>query len=290
MLALTTNDEWGRWKDSARVTLGTPPEALRVRYQRGYAIDHCIPLNDTLDRTVASALKMVGAGADRTDGCRHVPLVLWRTESFQSWFQAQAAVGNELRGARLEWLLRIGKRLEKVFFWALHAEVYVRAEDRVKDNEVVLSRPDIASVVAYRRAPNAADSEVVVIREFRSTSSSRDAFVLELPGGSHPEPIDPVQLALVELVEETGLTILPDRLVQHATRQVAATVTAHRQYLYSVELTEDEINKVRQTSTTFGVSANTEITYPHVVRVCDLIADDRADWATLGAVAEVLLR
>ncbi|HWM04498.1 MAG TPA: nucleoside 2-deoxyribosyltransferase domain-containing protein, partial [Actinophytocola sp.] len=40
MPALTTNDEWGRWKDSGRVVLGTPPEAQSVRYQRGYAADH----------------------------------------------------------------------------------------------------------------------------------------------------------------------------------------------------------------------------------------------------------
>lgn len=36
MIGLTTNDEWGRWKDSGRVVLGTPPDAEHVRYQREY--------------------------------------------------------------------------------------------------------------------------------------------------------------------------------------------------------------------------------------------------------------
>jgi 8-oxo-dGTP pyrophosphatase MutT (NUDIX family) len=288
MLGLTTNDEWGRWKDSARVTLGSPPDASSVRYQRDYAVDHHIPLNDTIADTVGSALKAIGPGVDRRDGHRHVPLVLWRTPSFQSWFRAQVGAGNELRAARVEWIRRVGGELETVFFWALHVQIYVRTEDRVKDNEVVLSRPDIASVLAYRPAADPAHTEIVMIREFRSPSSASDGFVLELPGGSHPEPIDPAELAATEFAEETGLTISPDRLVRHNSRQLAATVTAHRQHLFSVQLTDDEIDAIRHTRVTHGLQADTERTHPQVLRVRDLIANNHADWTTLGAITEVL--
>lgn len=289
MLGLTTNDEWGRWKDSGRVTLGSPPAALSVRYQRHYAADHHIPVNDTLSATVASALEMLGSGAERTGGRRHVPLIVWRTPSFQNWLNAQDRAGNDLRGARLEWLLRIGNRLETVFFWALRVRVHVRAEDRIKEDEVVLSRPDISSVLAYRRAPDLAETEIVMIREFRAPSSSADGLVLELPGGSHLEPMDPVKIAAAEFAEETGLAVTPDRLVWHSSRQLAATVTAHRQVLFSVELTDSEIDTIRRTSAARGLSDHAEVTYPHVRRVRDLLADDRADWTTLGAIAEVLL-
>lgn len=289
MPALTTNDEWGRWKDTGRVVLGTPPDAPSVRYQRDYATDHHIPVSDTLDDTVVAALAAIGEGADREGGRREVPLVLWRTRSFQGWLTAQEKAGNELRGARLEWTFRTGPRREVVFFWALHAQVYVAAEDRVKDNEVVLSRPDIASVLAYRRAPRAVDSEVVVVREFRSPSSSADGFVLELPGGSQPEPTAPVETAAIELAEETGLVVAAERLVPHRSRQQAATVTAHRQFLFSVELTEEEIDLVRGAGRVQSDPDSSEITYPLVCRVGDLIADGRADWSTLGAIAEVLL-
>jgi 8-oxo-dGTP pyrophosphatase MutT (NUDIX family) len=289
MPGLTTNDEWGRWKDSGRVILGTPPEADSVRYQRDYALDHHIPLADTLGETVASALAMIGSGADRGGGRRHVPLIVWRTPSFQSWLDAQERAGNELRAARLEWTFRIGAQSRKVFFWALHAEIYVRAEGRTKTNEIVLSRPDTSAVMAYKPASTVADTEIVLIREFRSPSSSSDGFVLELPGGSHPSPIDPATLALIELAEETGLDISPDRLVAHHSRQLAATVTAHRQFLYSVKLTEPEIDKVRHTTTPHGLTSDTEITYPQVLTVRDLIATGRADWTTLGAITEVLL-
>lgn len=289
MPALTTNDEWGRWKDSGRAVLGTPPDAASVRYQRGYAVDRHISLTDTLADTVAAALDAITPGADRAGGHRHVPLILWRTPSFQSWLQAQHGAGNELRAARLEWTYRLGPRRRKVFFWALHAEIRVAEEDRVKSNEVVLSRPDIASVLAYRRAPRLADTEIVMIREFRSPSTAHDGFVLELPGGSHPEPMDPLELAAAEFGAETGLKIPPERLVPHRSRQLAATVTAHRQHLFSVELTADELAQVRRTGAIRGEPTSSELTYPQVVRLSDLIASDAPDWTTLGAVTEVLL-
>jgi len=289
MPALTTNDEWGRWKDSGRVVLGTPPDAPSVRYQRDYAAEQHIPVTDTLEDTIVAALTAIGEGADRAGGRRHVPLVLWRTPSFRSWLAAQEKAGNELRGARLLWTYRLGPNRDEVFLWALHAQVHVAAEDRVKDNEVVLSRPDIASVLAYRRAPDPLDSEVLLVREFRSPSTSEDGFVLDLPGGSQPEPKDPVELAAAEFGEETGLVVDPERLVPHRSRQLAATLSTHRQFLFSVELTEEEIDQVRRTGRVHSDPTSSEITYPQVLRVRDLIADGRVDWATLGAVAEVLL-
>jgi hypothetical protein len=289
MPALTTNDEWGRWKDSGRVVLGSPPGAMNVRYQRNYAADHLISLSDTLADTAAAALAEIGPGADRVGGRRHVPMVLWRTNSFQHWLQAQDKAGNELRAARLEWTYRIGERRDRVFFWALHAQIYIAAEHRLKDNEIVLSRPDIASVLAYRRAASITHTEVVLVREFRAPSSSVDGFVLELPGGSDHKPLDPAELAAVEFAAETGLEMSPERLVPHGSRQLAATVTAHRQFLFSVELTDEEIGQLRRPGTVCGDWASSEITYPQVLRVRDLIASGHADWTTLGAVAEVLL-
>ena len=289
MPALTTNDEWGRWKDSGRVVLGTPPDAASVRYQRGYAADRHIPLADTLVDTVAAAMTVLGPGADRAGGHRHVPLLLWRTPSFRSWLCAQTAAGNVLREARLEWTLRVGRRLEQVFFWALHVHVYVAAEDRVKDNEVVLSRPDIASVLAYRRAPALADTEIVLVREFRSPSSSQDGFVLELPGGSQPEPMAPAEAAAAEFAEETGLRLPAERLVPHNSRQLAATMTTHRQQLFSVELTEEELAQVRRTGPIRGGGGSSELTHPRVLRLAELIETSHADWTTLGTITEVLL-
>lgn len=288
MPALTTNDEWGRWKDSGRVVLGTPPDAPSVRYQREYAKSRHIRVCDTLPDTIAAALTVIGPGAERAGGHRDVPLLLWRTPSFQCWLTAQANAGNELVGGRMEWTFRLGERLDEVFFWALHARIHVAEEDRVKSNEVVLSRPDIATVLAYRAAPDPLDSEVVLIREFRSPASSADGFVLELPGGSHPEPTDQAAIAAAEFAEETGVEMTVERLVPRGARQLAATVTAHRQHLFSVELTEQEIDQLR-VPTVHGEPGSSEITYPQVLRVRDIMAGGEVDWTTLGAIAQVLL-
>lgn len=277
MPALTTNDEFGRWKDSGRVVLGTPPGAEHVRYQREYAATHGIPVSDTLPDTVASALSLLAPGATRSGGERHVPLLLWRTPSFQSWLGRLREAGDELRSGKLEWTWRIGGT---PFLWAFHTQVFVAAEDRVKSNEVVLSRPDIASVVAYRKASVPADTEVVLVREFRSPGG----FVHELPGGSHPTPMPMLELAAEELAEETGVRVSPDRLRAHHDRPLAASFSAHRQHVFSVELTADEMTQLRPA----GNHEESERTYPEVHRLGDLLKSGDADWTTLGALAEVL--
>jgi hypothetical protein len=102
-------------------------------------------------RTVSHALGPLESGARRVGGQRHVPLQIWRTEAFQSWLAALEGAGNELGEARQEWIHRVGPCHEHMLFSVLQAVVFVTAEDRLKSNEVVLSRPDVASVVAYRR-------------------------------------------------------------------------------------------------------------------------------------------
>lgn len=285
MPALTTNDEFGRWKDSGRVVLGTPPDAESVRYQRDYAAERRVPVADTLAGTVDLALARIGAGAARAGGERHVPLLVWRTPSFQGWLGRQVAAGNELLSGRLEWTFRVGDDLERVFLWALHAQVRVAGEDRVKANEVVLARPDIASVVAYRPAAVVADTEVVLVREFRTPGG----FVLELPGGSSWGDEPPVEVAVVELGEETGLAIAPERLRVHRVRPLAATFSAHRQHLFSVALTEDEIAAVRAVDGPLGEAGSSERTYPRVATFGELLGGGDVDWTTLGALSEVLL-
>ncbi|WP_436496495.1 hypothetical protein [Actinokineospora sp. HUAS TT18] len=286
MPALTTNDEFGRWKDTGRAVLGTPPSAESVRYQRGYAVDHHIPLADSLPDTVAAALKHIDGGSLRSGGARDVPLLVWRTESFQAWLRAQTAAGNELRGGRVEWTFRVGASREIVFLWAFHAKVYVGVEDRVKDNEVVVSRPDIAAVVAYRRGASLGETRVVLIKEFRAPSVSSDGFVHELPGGSSYVPMAPVEVAAAELAEETGLALSLDRFHTHHARQLAGTFSTHRQHVFSVELTDAEITQLSPSARTSP--GDSERTYPEIWQLKDLIKDDKADWTTLGALMEVL--
>ena len=58
MPALTTNDEWGAWKKSGKVVFGAPPWAAKVNYQKYYAKKYGVPMSDTLEKTVISAIFM----------------------------------------------------------------------------------------------------------------------------------------------------------------------------------------------------------------------------------------
>ncbi|UGQ09717.1 NUDIX hydrolase [Yinghuangia sp. ASG 101] len=289
---LTTNDEWGWLKDSGRAVFGSPEDAAKVRYQREYAADHGVPLADTLADTLRVALERVGAGEWRTGGERDVPLVVWTTPVFRYWYAAQRAVGNTLVGARVVWTFRADGGAT-VVWWAVHVAVAVAAEGgRVKDNEVVIGRPDTSAVLLYRRASPLRDTVVVLVREFRSPACSDDGFVHELPGGSADfgRQDGPDATASAEVREETGLALAAERLRGHGVRQVAATVSAHRTHVYSAELTEDEVAALRADAAearAHGVGG-TERTHVEVTTYGGLLAAPTADWATIGMVARVL--
>jgi 8-oxo-dGTP pyrophosphatase MutT (NUDIX family) len=284
---LTTNVEWGRWEASGKVVLGTPPAAPSTRYLRHYADQHRVPVADTLDATVDVALGAVGVGARREAGACEVPLLVWRTTAFQRWYDAQCAAGNLLTGARLLWTFRVGADL---FYWALRVRVYVAAEDRVKDNEVVLSRPDVVTVALYRRGATVEETAVVLVREFRSPSSAADGYVRELPGGAvQAYGADPVRQAVAEVAEETGLVVDPQRLRAHGSRQVVATLSTHRAYLFSVELTAPELAWLSaRPDAVHGVATDGELARVEVATYGQLLRGDRVDWATLGALSQAL--
>ncbi|MDO8408064.1 MAG: nucleoside 2-deoxyribosyltransferase domain-containing protein [bacterium] len=291
MPALTTNDEYGTWKGSGKVVLGTPPGAASVRYQQYYARKLSIPVHGTLEDTLQAAVDRLGDGALRSDGECHVPLYVWKTPSFQQWYQNLRRAGNRLDGARVEWVFRAGPKRSIVFFWALHVDVYIASENRHKTNEVVIARPDIATIVAYCRGTTLEDTDVVLIREFRSPVSNPYGFVYEVPGGSSFKPVDePRQLATDEFGEETGLHIDVSRMREREARQLVATLSAHQAHLFSVELTADEVQQLRDMSgTAHGIEEDSERTYVEVKKLGEIMrVDSGVDWSMLGMILSVL--
>lgn len=288
MPAMTTNVEWGEWSASGRAVLGTPPGAPHTSYLRHTAAEHHVPVADTLPGTVAAALALLGDGAPRTGGERDVPLLVWRTPAFRSWYAAQRAAGNTLLRARIAWTSTPPAPGGYPFAWVMHVHVHVAAEDRVKTNEFVLARPDTVAVLAYRPGPTLEQTQVVLVREFRSTGSGPGGFVHELPGGSSHDPTTAwVDVARAELAEETGLDVDPDRLRPAGDRQVCATWSAHHAHLFTVELTAPEAAAV-QAGTPCGQAGDSELTYPLLVTVADITAQHLVDWATLGMVLGAL--
>ncbi|MBP2321611.1 8-oxo-dGTP pyrophosphatase MutT (NUDIX family) [Kibdelosporangium banguiense] len=276
---LTTNIEFGRYESSGRVVLGAPENAQHVKYMQHHARQRGAQVTTTMADTIKATLEMIGEGAERHDGERHVPLLAWRAPTFRHWLKTQQAAGNVLLDGKLLWMHR-------KFLWAYHARLAVTAEKRVKHNEIVLGRPDVVSIVAYRPGETPALNEVVLVREFRSPSCSVDGYVRELPGGGilGGEPIDQ---AVHELQEETGLQVAPERLVSGQVRQVLATLSAHRLHVFVLELTEDEIAGVRADPGPFGVLADSERTFVEVRTYAEILEGGYVDWATVGILAKV---
>jgi predicted NUDIX family NTP pyrophosphohydrolase len=284
----TTNVEWGVWQGSGKAVFGAPPDAANNDYLHRAARELRVPVADTLAGTVAAALDLLGAGAVRSGGEREVPLLVWRTPSFQQWYAAQRATGNVLQHARHVWTFWTEPARRTVFVWALRAEVWVAAEGRSKTNEFVLSRPDLAAVLLYRRAEPPGETAVVLVREFRTPVANPTGYVWELPSGSSAELTDPRAVAVAELAEETGFALPAHRLVDHGARQAVATFSAHRAHLFSAELTEAELADLRaRRGQVFGVGG-TERSHVEVLTLESILRDRVVDWSTLGMITSVL--
>lgn len=192
---------------SGKVVLGTPENADKVQYQEYYATKVGAPLCHTLESTLESAVQLIGKGGFREGGEVFVPIHIWNTSSFQKWYKQLKLAGNSMKKARVAWIHRTKKRdtveidplktsleiaqhvkrkLEMpewtVFFWALHVEIFITKENRVKANEIVISRHDISSVLMYKKGNTLSDTEVVLVREFRSPVANETGYVWELPG------------------------------------------------------------------------------------------------------------
>ena len=330
--AFTTNMEFGLWVNSGKAVLGYPKDATKLRYLQHHADLECVPTAHNLSETLGLALGALGAGAERTGGGREVPLHIWKLGHFLGWYKSQVAAGNRLDGAKLLWSFRVGPTKGFTFAYTMHVNIHIASEGRNKVNEFVFGRPDIACIVGYRRGgadfirmgelveegrsgkPGAFEAatikiaqetvgqvallntEVALIREFRSPARTKDGFIREIPGGSSWKPgEDPFVTMTHELEEETGLgesagfTIDPKRLAKVGTRQLAGTLSVHQAHVYACELTEDEMGYLKQQqadNTVHGVEADSERTYVEVHRLGDLTLDgsNALDWSMLGMI------
>lgn len=291
MPALTTNTEWGVWCDSGKVVFGAPDNAEKVDYQRYYAQKLLVPASNNLEDTIRFAIEMVGDGALRICAEREVPIYIWKNESFQKWYGALKRAGNKLDGARVKWVCRVGKNRQTIFCWALHVNVYIAEESRNKVNEIVISRPDIATIVMYRKNVVLENSDIVLIKEFRSPVSNDSGFVWEVPGGSSFKlNQNPIDVIMAECYEETGLKISNrNRIKMHESRQLAATFSAHKAHLFSIEINDEELEYLRsQKDIAHGNIGDSERTFVYVRKLKDILNEGIVDWSMIGMILSVL--
>jgi len=284
---LTTNVEFGRYENSGKIVFGAPEDAEKVSYLKHYAEKYSVPVCSTLTETLEVALKRIGEGAERSLGERYIPLHLWNNSSFQDWYQSQTKAGNRLETAQLLYTFRPNHK--DIFLWILKVNVWINSEQRFKSNEFVLSRSDISSVLMWKPHEDLMQSEIVLVREFRSPAVTEDGFIHELPSGSSRKDMEPKENALHEIQEETGIVIDQSRLQFHEARQLAGTLSAHKSHLYSVKLTEEEISWLKsQKNVSRGVEKDSEKTWIEVMELRDILKNEFVDWSNLGEILSVV--
>ena len=290
MPGMTTNVEFGADKSSGKLAYGRPATAPKCRYLDECAVDHGCSVHDTLEATLDAAIASLGEGAVRTGGEVQVPLFIWNTPQFQTWYANLKAAGNVLHGAKVMFNANIGTSVE--FGYVLAVDIWVTAENRFKSNEMVFARRDVGVVMAYHDDPAANTAKIVLVREFRSTVNNPTGYVYELPGGSALDSALPMpDVARSELHEETGLAIEdPQRFRYVGKRQLAASAAAHQAHGYSIRLTAEEIAQLEAAAARgvpFGQAAESERTFVEVVRIQDIFKMP-VDYSTLGIVFEAM--
>jgi len=290
MPAFTTNVEWGAWRRSGKAVFGAPSGAPKTLYLKLEAEEFGVPQFTSLEETLAHAVTSLGNGARRTGGECFVPLHIWNTESFQQWYKNLVRTGNRLVEARVEWVVTSKKKNVSIPAWALRTKIFIAAENRTKE-DVVISRRDISAVMLWKKRPNLLDSEIVLVKEFRNPARTADGFVHELPGGSTPKDgVNPLSVAVEEVLEETGVYFEPSRFTLLGSRQLAGTFSSHHAHLFSIHLTdcEYELYKSRVGHVCGNYEEGTERTVIEMKTLREIVNEKCADYATLGMILDVI--
>ena len=288
MPAFTTNVEFGEWMASGKAVLGAPEGAPKTGYLKAKAERHGIPLELSLDRALAVALKLIGPREPREGGEAQVPVTVWRTPIFQRWHAAQKAAGNTLLSARVRWMHRDATEPERALFWALEVGMRVGAEGRTVSGSVVVGWPDVSAVVVF--GPDRGFSTVVVlVREFRASASTPDGCVHEVPGGSSWKGLAPAGVALSELAEETGLAVPSSSLRPIGERQLLPGTCPHRASVSMVRLTQRQLDALTLHAgvphVNPGEGERTSIEAFTVRQIVEEAPETKGiDWSTLGMV------
>lgn len=289
LLGLTTNDEWGFWKDSGKCVLSTDPNADKTSYQKWWASELKIPAFTELFSALRHIIK-TQQDAPRVDGERMIPQEIWLLDQFQTWYKQLKDNGNWISDARVLNTYRIPSN-NKIFAFSLWVNIFIRNENRYKNNEFIFSRPDISSCVMYYPNENLMDTEIVLVSEFRSPVNNSKGLVYEIPGGSSVKPgEDPMDVVIEELKEETGIGGMNLAKLQYVgARQLAATILTHKCHLYAYSLSDAEyINVKDNVGKIFGNEADSERTELHIFTLQEVIDNNYIDWSNIGQIMTVL--
>lgn len=278
---LTTNVEFGKYYDSGRVVYCRPKDAVKVRYLDNLCFEKGLTIYLNLNEALEHSLYLIGDGIKRINGECTVPSIIFKSEQFQTWYQNLLKAGNELKDFKVTSIINPN---ETLFGFSAWASVYITNEERYKTNEWIFSRIPVSYVVPYYIEGD--KTYFVLTSEFRTSVNNSKGRVFELAGGSTTKPgITPIQNAIKELEEETGLIIKDEsRYKILGERQTFATYLTMKLYAVSVELTKEEFLQVVDNvnkDKTLGENEEEQIKL-HIATLDEVMNIYPVDWTTLG--------
>lgn len=280
MPGFVTNIEFGEDLSSGKIVYGRPVDAEKCKYLDKRFEDLNYQVHETLEDTLNNAVELLGDGSYRENGEVYVPLFIWKTPQFQSWYKNLILAGNSLMSAKVLYHFKL--RNGQLFSYNIKVKIWVESEKREKPNEIIFARTDTVHAVLYYK--DGVDTKVVLIKEFRSPVNNELGYVYELPGGSSLNPeLNSFDILLEEVKEEVGFEIEDVsrfKLVSH--RQSVATISTHRSFFYKLELSKEEYNQILlNNEKSFGNQHEGEITYIQVIDSKEL-SSYPIDYSILG--------
>lgn len=272
MPAFTTNIEFGEDIHSGKIIYGRPDNAEKCRYLDKRIVEIKENVFNDLNELIQYGITKLGKGSIRIDGEVNVPLFIWNTEQFQSWYSSVKLNGNKLIDAKLLHHAKFSNGY--LFSFILWVNIWIEKEQRFKPNEFVFSRKDISVILPYYKENN--ETYFVSVKEFRSAVRNNSGLVYELPGGSSLKPdIDSLINAQHELSEEIGLHVDDVSRFQYVdTKQLCATLSSHVSSLFKIELTKNEFELIKKSineNKTFGLQEDTEIIYLEIIKLKEIM-------------------
>ena len=251
------------------------------------------PNTEDIDSFAKRVLEYLDSGATRQGPERNIPLEIWKNNSFAGWLQniGMSDIGEVLKDISPIFSLTDPSTNES-FLWIVKPTIYLEEENRTKDCEIVIGRPDICSMVIYT---NEEDPRVVLVSEFRPSVRNITGRVTELPSGSYHEGSDALPSALAELKEEAGLLIglnQKSNAVKVGAKQMMSTLCATQNIAYKMLIDSSEMDKIEEfvKDKTFGLKEESEITYVEVRRYSEILRSEDIDWSVIGIISSALLK
>lgn len=111
-----------------------------------------------------------------------------------------------------------------------------------------------------------------------------------MPGGSSvTDSVDPLEIIVDEIKEETGLSFDTNRIVFEQDRQLMSTLSSHKCYLYSIAITDEELAEIKKLEGTVnGIEEDSERTYLRIFKLKDILKNNLLDWSNIGYLLQVI--